>query len=480
MEGKSMKQAAGWRVFTILVFGSGAAIGLPAQTFTTLLNFGATNGANPEYMSLVQGVDGNLYGTTQDGGAFDPPINDGSIFKISPAGTLKTLHSFCAQGGCSDGQSPAAGLAVAINGNLYGTTTYGGTSSFCSVGCGTVFTITEGGTLTTLHSFQYTDGAYPYDALVQGMDGNFYGTTELGGTYGRGTVFKISGAGMLTTLHSFDLSDGSYPIGGLMQASDGSFYGTTWQGGTGSNCSGGCGTVFKITEGGTLMTLHSFDLTDGSYPYNTLIQSSDGNLYGTTFDGGANGYGTIFKMTLGGTLTTLHSFDDADGAYPAAGLVQATDGNLYGTTTEYGTSDYGTIFQFTSGGTLTTLHTFDITDGVYPFGGLTQATNGQLYGTTYQDGGACCGTVFSLDMGMSPFVKTVPTSGKVGARVDILGTNLTNATSMTFNGTPAESFTVTRRSEITTTVPAGATSGTVRVVTPSGTLVSNVPFRVRP
>jgi uncharacterized repeat protein (TIGR03803 family) len=215
-----------------------------------------------------------------------------------------------------------------------------------------------------------------------------------------------------------------------------------------------------------------------------MVQGTDGNFYGTTESGGGDTVGTVFKITPGGTLTTLHSFDSTDGSAPVAGLIQAADGNFYGTTDIGGTNGcYGTVFKITPGGTLTTLHSFDNSDGADPQAALFQGTNGKFYGTTEArvinvcSGG--CGTVFSLSVGLGQFVETLPTSGTVGAAVKILGTNLTGATRVTFNGTAA-TFTVISKSEITTTVPTGATTGKVHVVTPSGTLKSNVPFRVTP
>jgi uncharacterized repeat protein (TIGR03803 family) len=453
------------------------AIALPAQTFTALANFPENNSANPRLMSLVQGADGNFYGTTCDVGCVgEGGVNGfGTVFKVTPTGTLTTLYDFCPQKtSCPDGAFPIGGLVLGTDGNFYGTTAYGGANDD-----GTVFKITSGGTLTTLHTFDSTDGAYPYTALVQATNGNFYGTTSYGGANAHGTVFEITSGGTLTTLHSFDFTDGAYPEAALVQATNGNFYGTTFEGGA-----IGDGTVFSITSGGTLTTLHSFDGADGYLPLGALVQATNGNLYGTTLEGGANGYGTVFEITSGGTLTTLHSFDSTDGALPEAGLVQATNGIFYGTTLWGGASDVcavgcGTVFSITSGGTLTTLHSFDSTDGDDPYGGLVQATNGTFYGTTYSGGASNDGTIFSLAVGLGPFVKTLPISGRVGAAVTILATNLTGATSVTFNGTAA-TFTVVSSSEITTTVPAGATTGKLKVVTPGATLSSYVSFRVTP
>jgi uncharacterized repeat protein (TIGR03803 family) len=300
------------------------------------------------------------------------------------------------------------------------------------------------------------------------------------------------------TLLSFDGTDGANPVAGLVQATDGDLYGTTLGGGA----TGG-GTVFEITLSGALTTLYSFcphpnnGCTDGNGPYAGLIQATNGDFYGETSSGGANGhYGTVFKITPSGTLMTLHSFCSesgcTDGNEPVAGLVQATDGDFYGTTYIGGANGGGTVFTITPSGTLTTLYSFcaqtGCTDGANPYTApLVQDTNGDLYGTTLQGGisnPACtttpnssCGTVFRLSVGLGPFVKTQPTSGEVGAAVKLLGTNLTGASNVSFNGTAAL-FTVVSPSLITTTVPTGATTGMVQVVTPSGSLLSNVPFRV--
>jgi uncharacterized repeat protein (TIGR03803 family) len=259
-------------------------------------------------------------------------------------------------------------------------------------------------TFTTLHSFDRTDGAYPTAALVQAIDGNLYGTTSEDGANGYGTVFKIAPNRKLTTVHSFDATDGASPSAGLLQGANGNLYGTTYGGGA----NGGGGTIFKITPGGKLTTLYSFcsqsNCTDGAQPYAGLVQAIDGNLYGTTYGGGANGLGTIFKITLGGKVTTLYSFCSQsgcpDGAQPLAELVQAIDGNLYGTTSELGANYGGTVFRITPGGKLTTVYSFcsqiHCTDGEYPYAGLVQAIDGNLYGTTYFGGASGLGTVFKI------------------------------------------------------------------------------------
>src|SRR5271168_4027197 len=171
--------------------------------------------------------------------------------------------------------------------------------------------------------------------------------------------------GVLTTLHSFTFSDGYAPLAGLVQATDGNFYGTTYEGGGNSTCGNGCGTVFKITPAGVLTTLHTFNFTDGADPNGVLIQAADGNLYGTTANGGSGSpcpvCGTAFKITLEGILTTIYNFDTADGIVPLAGLLQATDENFYGTTSYGGDGDCtvdfggcGTVFRLTPTGSFTT------------------------------------------------------------------------------------------------------------------------------
>ena len=273
----------------------------------------------------------------------------------------------------------------------------------------------------------------------------------------------------------------------LLVASNGSLYGTTSQGGMDSpNCYAGCGTIFKVTPAGQFKLLHSFDFTDGANPWaSSLIEGADGNIYGTTISGGTIGVGTVFKMSLDGTtFTTLYNFciqtNCADGLSPFAGLIQAADGNFYGATAQGGAigdqGGDGTIFSITSAGALTTLHVF-VADGDQPAASLVQSTNGTFYGTTSVGGAYNYGTVFSLSVGLAPFVETIPASGKTGTRVAILGTSLEGATSVVFNGTAA-TFTVVSPSLIKTTVPAGATTGTLQVVAPSGTLSSNVGFRV--
>ena len=424
------RSKTGWkRAYFLFLLCAATAIASHAQTFTVLYNFAGTDGGYPR-AALVQGADGNLYGTTYYGGGYINYVycyasGCGTVFRITPQGMLTTLHIFAGP----EGSHPSAALIQGADGNFYGTTYYGGAN-----GSGTVFRITPGGTLTTLYSFcsqtNCTDGGYPEAGLVQGSDGNLYGTTYYGGNgfdngfsdVGCGTVFRLTAGGSLTTLYTFTGADGCYALGGVIQAIDGNFYGTTYSGGA-----NGGGTVFKITPGGALTTIYTFcsqtNCTDGNSPKAALVQGTDGNFYGTTAGGGAYIFGTVFKITPEGTLTTLHSFDMTDGANPGAGVIQATDGNFYGTTNSGGTYFPGTAFQITPGGTLTTLHGFG--GNVDIQAGLTQGSDGGLYGTSLNDGAYNWGTVFRLDLGLAPPGEP-SLSGKIVDSTGTLSLTLTN------------------------------------------------------
>jgi uncharacterized repeat protein (TIGR03803 family) len=435
-----------------------------AQTFTLLHSFNGTDGSYPS-SGLVQGLNGSLYGMAPSGGT----DLQGTVYKMTPSGTLAVIHEFT---GTSDGSNPYAALILAINGNFYGVTYVGGAS-----GNGTVFSMTPAGTVTTLHSFDGTDGAYPDGSLAQSTNGKFYGTTQGGGANNFGTVFDVTSSGSLTSLYSFCISvgcsDGQNPYAGLIQDTNGNFYGTTLYGG------GSEGNLFQVTPAGAETTIDYFGFGDGAFPTDPVFLGTDGYLYGTTGGAGTNNYGTVFRTTTSGTIATIYNFSSTDGAYPYAGLYEGTDGKYYGTTYQGGANGYGTIFNITPAGVLTTLHSFDSTDGANPEGGIVQDTNGVFYGTTRYGGARNDGTVFSLNLGLRPFVMTLPGSAKVGTVIKILGTNLTGATSVTFNGTTA-AFTVVSGSEITATVPTGATSGFISVATSKGTFKSNRKFLVIP
>jgi uncharacterized repeat protein (TIGR03803 family) len=382
-------------VIALLIMASASLV--RAQTIQTLFSFTGTNGADPR-AGLTLGNDGNFYGTTSDGFFISYGIDysyGGTVFKMTTNGTLTTLDYFAVE----SYPVPSA-LTLGRDGNFYGTTIQGGSYFY-----GTVFKVTTNGTLTTPVSFNRSNGAYP-SALTLGGDGNLYGTTQLGGSGGQsggvsggvGTVFKVTTSGTLTTLVSFNFTNGAFPLAALTLGNDGNFYGTTEDGGnTKLNDGYGYGTIFQVTANGKLTTLYSFTGgSDGSNPHAALTLGTDSNFYGTTDDGGSYDYGTIFQVTANGTLTTLVSFNESHSAQEAA-LTLGTDGNFYGTTYGGGSYNDGTIFKVTTNGTLTTLVSFNGSNGANSYATLILGNDGNLYGTTSQ--GGITNSTFTSGMG---------------------------------------------------------------------------------
>ena len=327
------------------------------------------------------------------------------------AQTVRTLYRFA---GGMDGSNPYGGLIADAEGNLYGTTAYGGSSNCESgLGCGTVFKLdkTGKGKETVLYSFTGgTDGANPYAGLIRDADGNLYGTTAFGGSSNAGTVFRLDATGKETVLYSFSGVDGENPYASLIRDAAGNLYGTTFRGGE-----SGLGTVFKLDGAGNETVLHSFNGADGQNPYADLTRDAEGNLYGTTNYGGDSNLGTVFKLDRAGNETVLHSFNLADGAEPTAPLIRDAEGNLYGTTGAGGESNWGTVFKLDKTGNETVLHSFSFADGGFPFGGrLIRDVAGNLYGTTSEGGAAYNGTVFRLDRAGNVTVLYSFTGGRDG------------------------------------------------------------------
>lgn len=462
-----------------------------AQTYTMLGAFDGTNGQSSN-APLVQGVDGNFYGTTMFGGTGGDPHSlctksCGTVFQVTPSGQITSLYSFCSQAACADGAEPFTGLTLSTNRKLYGTTLVGSPG-------GTIFEIGPNGKLTTLYRFcsmtNCADGAGPQSSMVQGIDGSLYGTANGSGAHGGGTVFRITTTGTFSVLYNFcsqaNCADGKFPMGNLTLSPTGDIVGTTSLGGA-----NGLGTVFEVSLAGQLTTLYSFPkaIVIGGNVANGVILGTDGSYYGTTFAGGKTDEGTVFRLMQSGQVRA-YSFCSqpacADGDEPTSALVQGTDGNFYGTTQEPATTYKGNIFQITPAGVFTSLYDFcsvSCTDGENPSAGLVQGTDGNFYGVTGAGGittSACvvgCGVVYSLSMGLGPFVEPLPAAGKTGSTIGILGNNLTSTTSVTINGIPAK-FTLVSDTFIKATVPSSATSGTIQVTTSSGTLNSNTIFRV--
>ncbi len=350
----------------------------------TLFLFSGPDGSRPEG-PLVQASNGSLYGTTRMGGA----AGKGTIFRFNPAGagTFTLLRSF----GGSDGAEPRSGLVEGADGDLYGTTSTGGLSCATTT-CGTIFRLTLSGTFTTVLKFNKTNGANPVGGLAAALDGRLFGTTSRGGTLDRGTVFALSLSGTITTLQSFNFANGFSPYATLVRAADGSFYGSTYGGGTLTK-----GTLFRVTPAGALTVLHSFTGSEGSYPSAPLVQAADGAFYGTASMGGASDKGTVFKLASG-VVTRLRSLSPSDGINPSAALVPTGPSVFYGATASAGPpGSAGTLFTVNTAGAFTIVHAFKGSP-VKPYSALVEGSDGRLLGTTYAGGGFGRGTIYSIDL----------------------------------------------------------------------------------
>jgi uncharacterized repeat protein (TIGR03803 family) len=377
-----------------------AALALPAasaQTFKAIHIFGkGTDGQSP-FTGLIQGSNGNRYGTTVYGGSG----KYGTLYKLNSAGKESIVYNFCSKTKCADGADPEGGVLEDSHGNFYGTTAGGGTADK-----GVIYKINSSGQETVLHSFKGgNDGWRATGTLIEDSKGNLYGTTIFGGgSANAGTVFKVNSSGKESILHSFTGGDdGSEPFSGVIADSHGNLYGTTYSGGASGN-----GVIFEISSAGVESTLYTFTGgADGSASATSLLLDSQGNLYGVASAGG-NGQGTLFEwLKASGTLKVLYTFcsltDCTDGSMPLQGVVKDSHGNIFGTTYFGGSGNFGTIFEFSAAGAESVLHSFANTDGAYPYeGSLLLDSNGTLYGTASQGGNiSCnpssgCGTIFKF------------------------------------------------------------------------------------
>ncbi len=406
------------------IFAAALGLAFPsvAQIVTTVHNFSssATNGSQP-YAGVIQARDGNFYGTTEFGGS-----GVGTVFRMSASGAYTNLYAFAD----TNGWQPLSALVQGTDGNFYGTTSAKGTNS-CS--CGTLFRISPNGGVAILHQFSgtVTDGSVPRGALVQGSDGNFYGTTTGGGagSGAAGVVFRITPGGSYTNLYSFPgyTKDGYLPLGGVVQGNDGNFYGITVNGGSNS-----FGTVFRVSTNGIYTNLHSFaggyyyGNSDGQHPSGGLALGNDGNFYGVTAGGGSNvnAAGSVFRITPSGVCTTLYSFGGApDGASPAAALVLGSDGNFYGTTSTGGTNvcGCGTIFRISPTGQYKSLYSFGGPGQGQgePEAKMVQASDGAFYGTSVLGGSNSAGAVFKLAASLPSPANGISGVGVAGSNVVI-------------------------------------------------------------
>ncbi len=446
--------------FTILL----AAVGLitmmtapaHAQTYTDLYNFGSGAG-DPEIPGgfMPQGTDGNFYGTAASGAA----NGAGGVFRMTRAGVPTLLSSF-------SGDTPGNGLTLKNDGNFYGVTQGVGAGCTSGVTCGTLFSITPGGTYNVVHAFLGgRDGNDPQVPPIEGTGHDLYGTTSRSGGAGKGTGYHATATKEVGVLQNN--GDAALKLT-VYDAAHNLFYGIS------------AGTAFMTTVFGGLTVLHTFP--SGVSP-TALILGSDGSLYGTTFQGGqpgcdgSMGCGVVFKINRAGVFSVVHIFTATEGRAPTT-LIEGSDGSLYGTTLSDVANNAGIIFKIASDGTFSVLHNFNAATGQNP-SGFVQGTDGILYGVT-EDGGAMNGGVFfSFDLELPTFARLLPTWGLAGDTIGILGQGLSGATGVSFNGSTA-TFAVVSDSYITATVPSGVTTGKVSVTTPSGTLASITKFQVVP
>ena len=447
----------------MLIFLATASL-VQAQVYTQIHSFDESKeGSNPNDPNmLAQGEDGNLYSTLLFKTSFD-----GSIFVSSTSGVAAFVYAF--QG--VDGNSPQSGLSLGFDGNFYGTTEIGGS------GMGTVFKFGSGG-FTSLHSFSGSDGAYPWAPPIQAPDGNIYGITSNGDN--PGTIYRITPSGAFSTIGTAP----TQTIAPLFLGSDGNLYGTTPNGGDFNQ-----GTVFQLKITGkkpTLKIIHSFktDGKDGTNPAGPVMQGMDGKLYGTTVWRGTFDQGTVFSMTTsGGGYKVLHSLQSNEGTNPYAGLVQGSDKYLYGVAARGGAKGLGTLFKVsTTGKNFANLHDFDTPSGDTPFATPMLHTNGIIYGLTQHGGtpNTAYGVIYSFDAGLKPFASLVVlSSGKVGDSVGILGQGFSSATGVQFGSGPG-TFTVVSDTYMVASPATGATTGQVTVLEPSGNLVTPQTYNVIP
>jgi len=452
---------------------------LQGQTRGLLYSFNNQSGDGDSPLAgLTMDPNGNLYGTTMFGGSY----GNGTVFMVTPDGAETILYSFTGNG--VDGSTPIGGLVMDKAGNIYGTTASGGAN-----GGGTAFKLTPDGAETVLHSFcsqpNCTDGYYPTAGLMMDSKRNLYGTTIYGGADGAGAAFKLTSVGDETVVFSFCLNmncaSGASPYAGLIKDRAGNLYGTTAYGGGNT-----AGTVFELTPGGLETVLHSFGSAsgDGTTPYADLTTDSKGNLYGTTITGGANGEGTVFEVTPGGAEAVLHSFGSAsgDGTAPYVGLIMDKEGNLYGTTRFGGATGYGTVFELSppakiGGAWIETVFTsFMGGDGSYPYGRLIMDKEKNLYGTTSGGGPDGLGTVFKISASSTTTkLSSSPNPSESGKRVTL--TAIVTGSSVT---TPTGKITFksgttalgTARLKATGTATATATLKTTKLPTGSDSLTA--------
>ena len=456
-------------------------MGVQGQTVDFVYDF-HNSGNQTSGVTMIQGTDGNLYGAA-NGGAH----GQGEIFRMTPSGDLTTIYRFCKKSNCPDGSIPE-NVVLGSDGNIYGVTVGGGSDVGFTLGSGTVFKITPGGELTTLYTFcpiaGCADGRAPR-GISLASDGNFCGTTQVGGKFSQGTIFSLSPTGTFKLLHTFcsqsNCGDGGDPQSPPTQGIDGNFYGTAYSGGTHNG-----GVIYQITAAGVYKVLYNFcsyqtSCPTGADPMGALTQDAAGNFFGTTaFGGDTRNDGVVFEFTAKNQYKILHTLQGYDGTVPQSQLALASNGSLYGVTQGGGGPAEGNIYKVTSAGVVQVVLRIPVLQRrlrscLQPFSEHQWSSlwNHELRHQALVATGRSSASPTTWALWLKPY----PRQAKSGNRSSVLGNGLTGSTSVKFNG-KAAAFTVVSDTEITATVPSGATTGKVSVVTPSGTLNSNPQFVV--
>jgi uncharacterized repeat protein (TIGR03803 family) len=452
---------------TVIFICVGSPTAAQAQTPTVLYNFqgGPSDVCNTQG-PLAQGRDGNMYGAGARVGC--GANSSGGVYNISTSGVENLITSFPAGfNGCN------GGLTLGSDGNFYGVCT-GGNPAF---GLGSIYRVTPAGVFTDLYDFKATHGdADPPVAPIQAVDGNFYGTTSVPGLGVCGNVYKMTLAGVATNLHTFSGGD-CFAVGRLLQASDGNLYGTLTK--CALPATQGC--IFRISTSGVYKLIHGFVSASGWTPSSGVIQGVDGNLYGTTSQGGPTGsQGVVYRATISGVITDLHDINSVtDGQL--SDILQATDGSFYGVGAGGGTSNFGSIYRLTSANVFSA-SLLSVASGFTPLSPLIQDTNGILYGTNSSGGTAGGGTFFGVNTGDAAFVNLAPATvtGNVGASVQMFGQGFSGASVVKFGGVVSTLVTLTGTTFLTAAVPAGAHTGAVTVTTGATTLSCPQTYKVKP
>ncbi len=437
---------------------------------STVLSFSSTDGYGATVP--VQIRDGNFVATT-----YASATPQDSVFKMTPNGQRTTLSLWSVGARGSFYGRLSYQLTLASDGNYYGTVT-NKQDNLGTVDAGELFKLTPNGTRTLLHAFNgTTDGGYPTSAPIEASDGNLYGVAHGLFYTDVSTIYKYTRGGVFSIIYTTTHDTGT-GCDRVIQGNDGNLYTACSAGGSNYHFYGN-GTILKLSTAGTVLQTYKLAGGASGVSPSLLINGPDGDIYGSAYGAGI-GQGVLFRFTPQGQYTVIHTFGQTQGAAQYGAVTEVgSDGNLYGTAGFGGANGSGTIFEYNlSTNTYTDLYSFTSAIGNDPTS-LVQRTTGLFYGAFALGGANGYGGIFSANLGLAPFVRTVESSSSVGKVVEILGQGFTGTTSVTFNGVAASSFTVSSDTYLTAVVPAGATTGSIVVTSPTQSLTSNIPLTVR-